>query len=100
MLKTIKIPIIAPSILVDVVYPCLLSINNLHVCIIKKCFNISLYLKKYTLPVSSRTLSLLSVPYNESKYSLTLEKHSKGKGKAVCGSYSTAALKHIVLLPE
>jgi hypothetical protein len=24
----------------------------------------------------------------------------KGKGKAVCGSYSTAALWHIVLLPE
>ena len=24
----------------------------------------------------------------------------KGKGKGLCGSYSTAALRHIVLLPE
>ena len=30
----------------------------------------------------------------------TLTGHCKGKDKAVSGSYSTAALRHIVLLPE
>ena len=37
---------------------------------------------------------------NQQSYSFGSSKKVKVKVKAVCGSYSTAALRHIVLLPE
>ena len=41
--------------------------------------------------MGSPTLTITEVKY---------KKYSKKKVKAVCASYSTAALRHIVLLPE
>ena len=39
-------------------------------------------------------------PVAVEQYTFTHKQYIKVKVKAVCGSYSTAALRHIVLLPE
>ena len=73
--------------------------------VVKKYGNLNFLKTSGPLQACNGTALPLPLPFFAENISLVCpcglyHRSAKGKGKAVCGSYSTAALRRIVLLPE